>query len=253
MKSIVVTICCTCWCLLTICAQPNAGTYSKHHQRLFTALQNQAALSWLKATTIGVNTEQRFSLHALSTHTLAIALPTHSGTFAGILKQRGFRAYHEQLFGLAYSHSMGEKCSAGMQVSYHNTTTMGYGSTHTLTAEVGTLFQITPQLFAGIHAFNPVNTPSLPAILSAGLGYEASESFLFSTAMIQQEGIPPALKVMCEYAFIPQFLMELDWCNDPMQRNMAISFELKKLYIKVYAAHHPQLGFSPGTTIIWQV
>ncbi|WP_440134233.1 hypothetical protein [Chitinophaga sancti] len=253
MKSIVVTIYCTCWCMLTICAQPTAGTYSKHHQRLFTALQNQAALSWLKATTIGVNTERRFSLNALGIHTLAIAFPTHSGTFAGILKQTGFRAYHEQLLGLAYSHNVGGKCSAGMQVNYLNTSTLGYGSTHSLTAEAGTLLQITPQLFAGVHAFNPVNTPALPVILSAGLGYEASESCLLSTALIQQEGLPPAFKVMCEYAFIPQFLMELDWCNDPLQRNMAVSFELKKLFIKVYAAHHPQLGFSPGATIIWQV
>jgi hypothetical protein len=253
MKSIVVTICCTCWCILTIRAQPTAGTYSKHHQQLFTALQNQAALSWLKTTAIGVNTERRFLLNALSMHTLAVAWPTRSGTFAGILKQSGFRAWHEQFFALAYSHNMGEKCSAGLQVNYLNTTTQGYGSTHTLTAEAGTLFQLSPQLFAGIHAINPVNTSTLPAILSAGLGYEASDNLLLSTALIQQEGIPPAFKVMCEYAFIPQFLLELDWCNDPMQRNMAVSFELNKLWIKVYAAHHPQLGFSPGTTIIWQV
>ncbi|WP_343668151.1 hypothetical protein [Chitinophaga sp.] len=252
MKSIVVTIVCT-WCMLTICAQPIAGTYSKHHQQLFTALQNQAGLTWLKGAAIGVNTERRFLLNALSIHTLAGAWPTHSGTFAGMLKQTGFRAYHEQLFGLAYSHNMGEKCSVGMQVNYLNTTTMGYGSTHALTAETGTLLQIMPRLFLGLHAFNPVNTPDVPVIFSAGLGYEASESFLLSTAMIQQNGLPPALKVMCEYAFIPRFLMELDWCSDPMQRNMAVSFELKKLFVKVYAAHHPQLGFSPGTTIIWQV
>ncbi|WPV67296.1 hypothetical protein [Chitinophaga sp. LS1] len=252
MKSIVVTIVCT-WCMLTICAQPTAGTYTKHHQYLFTALQNQAGLTWLKGPAIGVNTERRFLLNALSIHTLAIAWPTHSGTFAGMLKQTGFRAWHEQLFGLAYSHNMGEKCSVGMQVNYLNTMTMGYGSTHALTAEAGTLVQITPVLFAGLHAFNPVNTPDVPVTFSAGLGYEASESFLLSTALIQQEGLPPAFKVMCEYAFIPQFLMELDWCNDPIQRNMAVSFGLKKLFVKVYAAHHPQLGFSPGTTIIWQV
>lgn len=253
MKSIVVTILCTLWCMPTICAQPTAGTYSKHHQQLFTALQNQAALTWLKSPAIGVNTERRFSLNALSIHTLAIAWPNHAGTFAGILKQTGFRAFHEQLFGFAYSHNMGEKCSAGIQINYLNTTTLGYGSTHALTAETGTLLQITPQLFAGIHAFNPVNTPNVPVIFSAGLGYEASESFLFSTALIQQQGIPPAFKVMCEYVFIPQFLLELDWCNDPLQRNIAVSFELKKLFIKIYTAHHPQLGFSPGTTLIWQV
>lgn len=252
MKSIVVTIVCT-MCILTTRAQPTAGTYSKHHQHLFTALENQAALTWLKSPAIGVNTERRFLLNALSTHTLAIACPTHSGTFATILQQTGFRVYHEQLFALAYSHNMGEKCSIGMQINYLNTMTMGYGSTHALTATAGTLLQITPQLFAGLHAVNPVNTPDVPVILSAGLGYEASESLLLSTALIQQEGLPPSLKVMCEYAFIPQFLMELDWCNDPMQRNMAISFELKKLFVKVYATHHPQLGFSPGTTIIWQV
>jgi hypothetical protein len=230
-----------------------AQSYSKNHQRLFSALQNQAGLSWIKNTTIGVRTDRRFMLNALSMHTAAIAIPTHSGTFAGVLQQMGFSEYHEQLFGLAYSHAMGEKCSAGVQFNYHHTTTAGYDGTSTFTADVGGLFQLTSQLMAGVHAENVMNAGMIPVIYTAGLGYEASDNFLLGTLLEQQDGFSPAVKVMCEYALIPQCIMELNWGSDPMQRSMSVAFLVNKLYIKVYAAHHPQLGFSPGTMLVWQV
>lgn len=248
MKSMFVTIVCT-MCMFTTYAQ----LYSKDHQRLFAALQNQAALSWLKDIYVGVSTERRFLLQALSLHTAAIAWPTHSGTFAGVLRQMGFSAYHEQLFGLAYSHGMGEKCSAGLQFNYHDITTVGYGSQRTFTADAGGLFQVTTQVVAGVHATNVMNQDGVPVVYAAGLTYAASDNFILGTSLEQQDDFAPAIKMMCEYALIPQCIMELSYGSDPMQRSLSVAFLLQKLFIKVYAAHHPQLGFSPGTMLVWQV
>lgn len=245
MKSIVVTIYCT-MCVCIACAQ----SYSKNRQYLFSALQNQAGLSWIKNITFGVRTERRFLLNALSMHTAAIALPTHSGTFAGILQQMGFSEYHEQLFGLAYGHVMGKHCSAGVQFNYQQTSIAGYGSSGRVTADAGGLFSVTSQLMAGVHA---AGLNSDAAVYHAGLGYAASDHFMLGTLLEQQDGFAPAVKVMCEYVLLPACIMELNWGSDAMQRSLSIAFLLNKLYVKVYAAHHPQLGFSPGTILVWHV
>ena len=261
MKTIVVTIVCT-WCVLSICAQPVwlsirdqplPGTYSRHFQRLFTAMQNEAALGWLDRKEVGVATERRFMLNALSAYGAAAVFPTGSGTFAGMIQQAGYRYYKEQSVGLAYGHALGMQCSIGLQAAYYSRHIAGYGSTGDLVMELGGLFQIMPALIAGMHIVNPMNSGAMPVIYTAGLGYEVEHNFLLSTAMIQESGVAPVIKLMCEYAIIPACILQLAWGSEPLQNSVGAAFVLGRMYIRVSASRHPQLGFSPGTMIVWQL
>ncbi|SFD10960.1 hypothetical protein SAMN05518672_101518 [Chitinophaga sp. CF118] len=253
-------------CTLLSCAQPvllstekqlYPGTYSRHFQQVFTAMQNQAALAYIPVLSAGVSTERRFMLKALSMHTVTLALPVPPGTFAFTLQQAGYSAYHQQQMGVAYGRKLGNKLSIGMQVDYFSKAIRQYGRADAVTFELGCLLHITPQLHAGLHAFNPVagklgNEP-MPVIYTAGLGYEVSDAFLISAAVIQQDDATPATSIMCEYRIIPQLSLQLGLSPDPQFSSAAASFTLGSMRIFLSATHHPQLGFTPTTSIIWHL
>lgn len=226
------------------CAQSYTGTYSRHYQHLFSALQNQAGLAFVPLS-VGVSTERRFMLKELSTHSAAVAIPAYSGTFAFSLEQKGYNVYHEQKAGIAYGRSLGTKLSIGMQIDYLSKVIRQYSNQQDITFELGCLLHLTSQLHAGVHVFNP-------GVYTAGFGYEVSDVFMVSTVVIQQNDQHIISKFMCEYHFIPQFSFQLGLSADPQLSSAAVSFTSKQMQIYLTASHHPQLGFSPATSIIWQ-
>lgn len=236
-----------------------AGTYSRNFQQLFTAFQNQAALAYLPAFTAGITAERRFMLKATDSYMAALALPTASGTFGLAMQQFGYSAYRQQALGIAYGRKLGNSMSIGMQAGYLSKTIPQYGSTGAVIVELGSLLHISPQLHAGIHAFNParqklngMGKEQLPVIYTAGMGYEAAANFMISVAVIQEDDAALITQVMCEYRIIPQLLLQLGLSTDPRFSCAAAGFSLGALQLFISAAHHPQLGFTPGTSIVWQ-
>lgn len=263
-KLFVSIVCITCSALS--CAQPvwlsvekqqYAGTYSRNFQQVFTAMQNQAALAYIPVLSAGVSTERMFMLKALSMHTATLVLPVSSGTFACSLQQAGYSAYRQQQAGIAYGRKLGNKLSIGMQVDYLSKVIQQYGRTDAVTFELGCLLHITPQLHVGLHTFNPVphklSDEPLPVIYTAGAGYEVSDNFLISISVMQEDDATPVAKFMCEYRIIPQLSLQLGLSPDPQFSSAAAGFTLRTMRIFLSATYHPQLGFTPNTSIVWQL
>ena len=268
MKKIIATIVCT-MCTAVICAplvwlsvdkQPFAGTYSRNFQQLLTALQNQAALAYIPVVTAGVSTERRFLLKAISTHAAALAVPVRQGAFGLHLQQSGYTDYRRQAIGFSYGRTLGDRFSIGMQADYLSEIIPQYATTTTVVFELGCLMHLTPQLHMGLHVFNPtagsaqsLGKNKVPAIYSVGLGYEVSANFLLSTAVTQETDAAALAKVMCEYRIIKQLSLQLGMSTDPQLNSMAIGISLRLLYIQLSVSHHPQLGLTPATAIVWQL
>lgn len=262
MKKLFVSIVCTT-CSAFLCAQPvwlsaqkqqYAGTYSRNFQQVFTAMQNQAALAYLPVLSAGVSTERMFMLKALSIHTVTLVVPVSSAAFALNLQRSGFSAYHQEQAGIAYGRKLGDKLSIGMQIDYLSKAIQQYGRADVLTFELGCLLHITSQLHVGLHTFNPalrsLGTESLPVIYTAGAGYEVSANFLISTSVIQEDDAAPVAAFMCEYRIIPQLSLQLGLSP---ASNATACFTLNNMRIVLSATHHPQLGFTPNTSIVWQL
>jgi hypothetical protein len=268
MKKIIATIVCTL-CTVVICAQlvwlavdkqPFAGTYSRNFHQLLTAVQNQAALAYVPVVTAGAGTERRFMLKEISTHTAALALPVGHGGFGFHLQQSGYTDYRRQTIGLAYGRTLGDRFSIGMQVNYLSRLIPQYTSASALAYELSCLMHLTPQLHMGLQVFNPTSSrlqhlgnERVPSIYRAGLGYEVTPTFLLSAAVTQETGAATVTKMMCEYRIIKQFSLQLGVCTDPQLNNAAIGITLRHLYILLSASHHPQLGITPATVIVWQL
>lgn len=268
MKKIIATIACT-MCTAVICAQlvwlsvdkqPFAGTYSRNFHQLLTALQNQAALAYIPVVTAGIITERRFLLKAISTHNAALAVPVRHGGFGLHLQQSGYTDYKRQAIGLSYGRTLGDRFSIGMQADYLSEFIPQYTTTATVVFELGCLMHLTSQLHMGLHVFNPtagsaqsLGKNKVPAIYSAGLGYEVRPAFLLSIAVTQETDAATLTKVMCEYRIIKQLSLQLGICTDPQLNSAAIGISLQQLYIQLSASHHPQLGLTPATAIVWQL
>ncbi len=266
MKKIIATIVCTL-CSAVICAQlvwlsvdkqPLAGAYSRNYHQLLTTLQNQAALAYIPVVTAGVRTERRFMLSAIQQHHVMIALPVSKGGFGLHLAQSGFSYFRQQSIGFAYGRKLGERCSIGLQMDYLSKTIPRYFNAGTIVGELGCLIHLTPELHVGMHVFNPtrnklrrLDNEVIPAIYSAGMGYEVSAAFLLSVAVVKETATALLTKVMCEYHMLKTLSLQLGICTDPQLNTAAIGFTLQQLFVLLSANYHPQLGITPSAAVVW--
>ncbi len=240
--------------------QQAVGAYSVQFQHVLTAQHNQAALAHLDEFTAGAYAERRFMLQALNLYMAAVALPTTSGTFGLFVQHFGYSAFQQQKLGFAYGRTLGSKVSIGLQADYLSMSMQQYGRAATVSFEAGCLLHITPQLHAGIHAFNPTGQQlykdakeAVPVVYSAGAGYEVSADFLLSAALIRENDRSLTTRLMCAYRVIPQLSLQLAIATDPQQSGGGIDFSWQALRLFISGSYHPQLGISPATAIVWQL
>lgn len=267
MRKLIATVVCTCgisllkaqsvW--LPVGPLQAGGAYSTQFQHVFTALHNQAGLAHISTVSAGVYAERRFMLAATSLYAVAVAIPTPSGTFGLFAQHFGYNVFNQQKLGIAYGRTLGSKVSIGIQADYLAASIQQYGRAGTVTFEAGCLLHITPQLHAGIHAFNPparqlykAGAQDIPVVYSAGIGYEVSGSLLFSAEAIQETGRPVTTRVMGTYRVIPRLSLQLGIATDPQLSGGGISFSWQSLRIYVSGSYHPQLGITPATAVTWQ-
>lgn len=236
-----------------------AGAYSRQFQHVFTTLHNQAALAHMPAAAAGIYAERRFLLQATGLYAFAAALPSRSGTFGLSVQQFGYSAFNQRKLGLAYGRPLGRYVSIGLQADYLSLSIQQYGRAGVVTFEGGCLLHITPQLHAGIHVFNPAGLQlekggqrDVPVVYTAGAGYEVSDGFLLSAEVIREDMQPLVTRFMCEYRIAARLALQLGLSTDPQQSGAAVSFDVAHLRICLSGSYHPQLGITPGASIVWQ-
>jgi len=234
------------------------GAYSNTHVDVFSFHSNQASLAKIKNTSGGVYGEKRFLLNELSLYDAAFALPTSSGNFGLDARYYGFSDYNESQVGLAYARSLGSKVDIGVQFNYYNIRIAGYGNASTVNFEIGTIFHLTDDLHAGLHAYNPVGgklgkngEEKLASIYSAGIGYEASEKFFMSMEIEKEEDKPVNINAGLQYKFLPQLLARIGTSTSTSSFYFGVGYNLKALRFDVMASYHPQLGITPGLLLIF--
>lgn len=263
MKKIIATIVCLTSIVVLTCAQHAwlsdqvlPGSYSRHFQNIFTAMENQAGLACMQKFTVAVSSDRRYLIPGLNLHTLNFTAPVKTGTFDGSIQQGGYRSFRQQAIGVGYGRWLGNRCSIGIQADYLSQSVPGYAHTSTITFEAGILLHLTQQISAGIHAFNPagrrLGAERVTSIYSAGIGYEASTDCLLAVAVTQDETGVPATKLMGEYHFPADLLLQIGLCTNPAFSNLAIGIAISKLRIYCNASWHPQLGFTPSLALEWR-
>lgn len=233
------------------------GAYSQKQNDVFSFINNQAALAQQKNMAVGIYGEQRFLLNDNSAYAVAAAFPTSLGNFGVKMNYSGFTNFNESAVGLAYGRSLGKMVDIGVQFNYYGYHIPSYESASAVNFEIGAMLHLTDKINAGIHAYSPVGgklgksgDEKLASVYKFGVGYDASENFFISTEVIKEEDKPVNVTGGVQYQFENKFFARLGFASETGSVFGGVGFSWKNLRLDIATGYHPQLGFSPGLSLI---
>lgn len=238
----------------------STGAYLKSPADLFSAIGQTAALAGIKSPGLGITAVRPFLLPGLNQYRLYAALPVAAGSFGIKANRQGGAGYAESSAGLTYARELGERLSAGLSLTYNSIKIDGYGSAPVPSAEVGLLMHITRTFHAGLQLKNPVSTnwgvnkqEQLPLVYVFGFGYEPSAAFYCSTEIVKEEEKQAEVAVSMQYKPIDRFWVKAGLYTTTSHAWAGAGFAFSRCRFDLFVSYHPQLGFTPGTSIIFQI
>ena len=237
---------------------PALHAYSTQFADAFCFRSNSAALAGTRHFSAGIFSERRFLLQDLSSYSLAAALPTATGNFGFQGNYFGGQLYHESSLGLGYGRNLGSRIAIGMQVHYLSMSAAGYGNSSALTFDVGTLWHLTDAVQAGMHVYNPVGMKmgrkgeeKIPAIYSAGLGYDVSPEFFIGAEVQKSEDQPVNVIAGLQYVFTDKLIARGGLQSAGSVYYLGVGVLFKILRLDLTSSFHPYLGVTPGLLLMY--
>lgn len=229
--------------------------WSVHH--------NQAGLGFINNFSAGAYYEGRFLLPELALGGAVIAAPlkNNKGTFGLSFRNFGYQLYSESKLGIAYGRAFGDQLSIGMQLNYHQVRIAdSYGNRSVVTAEVGVQYKLSSNLMLGAHVFNPnrskltdLDEDRLPAVIRLGLRYDFNKN-LFISAETEKDTYNPAIfRVGIEYRIAEVLYLRAGISTNPISNSFGFGLLLKKLRVDFAGNFHPVLGFTPQSSLTYQL
>ncbi len=221
---------------------------------------NQAGLALEDNIAAGVYYENRFGIKELGMSAGAFVLPTGAGVFGFSFTYFGFSLYNESKAGLAYSRQFGDNLSTGLQLNYLAARIAeDYGAKHSMTFEMGAIYELIPDLYVGAHVFNPVkakisdyNDERIPTIIRFGMSYIFSEQVIVILETEKDIYKPYSFKLGIEYKIADPVYVRGGIGTDNNQNAFGAGLHLGNFRIDVSASYHSVLGYSPQFSFIYE-
>jgi hypothetical protein len=236
------------------------GAYSKNFSDIFSATANLASLAQLKTGGFGVYGERRFMLEELNAYTAIAALPTASGTFGFQGDYFGSSAFNESQLGILYARKIAKQIDIGVKFNYYSVRIPGYQSASAINFEAGAIFHLTDKLHTGFHIYNPGGSKlgktgyeKLAAVYRLGIGYEASEMLFISSEIIKEEDRQVSVNAGIQYNLNKYVFMRTGISTFTDNSYVSVGFQLSFARIDINTAYHPQLGFTPGVLLLFNI
>lgn len=238
---------------------PSSGAYSKSFHDAFSIISNIGALSMLKAANVGVYGEKRFMLAETTLYTAVVALPTSSGNFALQADHFGYKAYNETQTGIAYGLLLNEKTGIGAKINYYSVRIPTYLNISSLNFELGTVMQISEQLYTGVSVYNPLNSllkkntgQKIASVYKTGIGYEMSASFFTQIEIIKEKDKDVNVHAALQYKPIAQLFARAGIFTGSSSGYFGAGYLYRQLRMDISVSFHQQLGISPGLLLLYR-
>ena len=217
---------------------------------VWSAVNNQAALTGLDNAEIAVFYKNNFGLSELSLSALSVVLPTKIGVFGGNVAHFGFSEYNESKVSVAFAKQLWKKFSLSAQINYHNVNfTSGYRDANAVSGEIGLLACLYDNLSVGAHVFNPTqsalsleNNEKLPVLYKAGVAYKPISTLLFCSDFIFGSDNEISFCGGVEYYLIPQLCLRAGVSTNPDMFTLGAGYRYKKMNFDVAYSYHNVLG-----------
>lgn len=216
---------------------------------LWSSFHNQACLPLANSLSVGFSFENRFSLKELSTRSACIIVPARRGAAGAFYSSFGYADYRRETVALASGLQLGPGLTAGVQTDCFIEKTAGsYSNSLKLTCEAGLIIDLSENVRAGIHLFNPVpnalrSTP-MPSALRAGAGITTSTNLFagFETEMITGNRIN--LKTGFEYTAGKNLRLRGGYSTIEPSFSFGLGCGIKEALIDLSFSTHPRLGIT---------
>lgn len=237
-----------------------ATAYAQQMTDVFAFTGNPAALAKLRQSAIGVSAERRFLLQELNVCHMALAVNTQVGNWGARLAYTGVTSLYEYEASLAYSRHLGKAVALGIQFNAFGLHIPGNGHISLLTPELGLLLRLTNRLQAGLHIRNPALVKMrkaapyrMAAMYEAGIGYEVASKVLVCLQLSGQEQLPWSALAGVQYNPVDRLLLRLGMETGQQMGYIGAGFSFEGLRLDLMARYHPQLGVSPGFSLLAQL
>ena len=227
---------------------------------LWSSSHNQAGLGFYPHLTAGIHHETRFLVPEFSLHSLALSIPTGTGTFSISYSYFGYASYHESKAGLGFGKALNERVSAGIQFDYLNTYIADETGNHRAFAlEAGILTRPVKDLHIGFHVFNLTHSgytgsaddEHIPMIFRLGIGYVYRENLFlcFETEKDLERG-PVFYKGGIEYRILPSLSVRTGVnVGETAAHSFGLGFILKKIRADIAFTRQQILGYTPHISL----
>ena len=212
---------------------------------------NPAGLSLLPSFEVSLFfVPQQFGLSELQTVSAAAVVPTSFGTLAIGVSQFGFELYRETGISVGIGESIDWGVAGGLTANAYRLSFGDYGSTQTITLDLGLLAQLDEQVSLGFSFRNVLaatigsHNERLPQVLSLGASY-APISIFFLTAELEKDVRYPAIiKAGAEQMFLDMLSLRVGVSNNPDKFSTGLSVYYSGFEFGYAGYSHPELGWT---------
>lgn len=228
-----------------------AGTYSRLFTDAFSIAHNPAALASFEMFNAGIYSDRKYMLPEIKHGFFAAGMPLKGGGIGVQLNCFKAGAYTQSDIGIGYAKRLGQ-VHLGMKFSYHKLTVQGYGSAGNVVIDIGSIWRVTDDLYAGVNIYNPAGAKKLSSAYTAALGYQVSAQVLLSTEIIKEENKPPNIIMAMLYEPAARVLLQAGIATATAQPYLSIAFQTGRYRLLFSVSYHSQLGFSPALGLLYK-
>lgn len=218
---------------------------------------NQAGLGWQRNYWAGVYHENRYFVKELGYSTLGGCIPVKPGTFGVSLTHFGYSQFNQSRFSLSYGMMLSKSIAAGIGINYHSLhLTNEYGSTSSITAEGGIIYQPIDKLAIGAHVFNPTqsslgSSQNLPTSFGIGLVYKPNNNILLTIQGDDNTQSSPIFRTGLEYSPVSSLSIRVGMATNPMLLSFGLGWKVKSLIFDLAFSYHEILGYTPHISLAY--
>lgn len=220
----------------------------------WSAFQNPAMLGYISGAEIGLQYENRFLLHELSTKSVSLGLRSNLLNTGLSFSHFGYSQYHEMMVGLAFARNFSDKFALGVQFNYY---TAYFASTRSYRGaffpQIGISYQFSSAFSIGFNAFNPIQTKMdtelttkhIPSLFSIGTDYHFSSDFAWRTQIDKELSSNYRFATGFEYQMLHSISVKLGaYHANYLVPCLGVGFKAGSFLFDLNCELHPILGLN---------
>lgn len=223
---------------------------------------NPSGISHIDHFTIGITTENRFSVSDLALHALHMAIPLPFGTLGFSYQQFGYADYHENRMGCAYGVILSSTVRLGMQIAYHHTGVLHpkITSQDILSTRIGLQVDQGKKTQFGFFAAHLVHTQytrnlhlQFPITLRFGVRHELGKDLSMHLDIDKNINLPATLRMAFEFQPYASLFIRGGISTHPFHLSSGIGINQKGIQIDLGLSHTPYLGYIYQLTLSYTI